>query len=82
MTNSIHTQEMLALRSWLKEERELRNLSMRSLAERMEKPHSYVQKVEQGERRLDTVEYVWYCQTLGIDPKIGINLIQDAIKKE
>lgn len=82
MTNSIHTQEMLALRSWLKEERELRNLSMRSLAERMEKPHSYVQKVEQGERRLDTVEYVWYCQTLGIDPKIGIALIQDAIKKE
>lgn len=82
MTNSIHTQEMLALRSWLKEERELRNLSMRSLAERMEKPHSYVQKVEQGERRLDTVEYVWYCQTLGIDPKIGITLIQDAIKKE
>jgi len=79
MTNSIYTNEMLALRSWLKQEREARNLSMRALAERMEKPHSFIQKVEQGERRLDVVEYVWYCHTLGIDPQIGVQLIQNEI---
>lgn len=80
MTTSIHTDEMLALRSWLKSERETRNLSMRALAERMDKPHSYIQKVEQGERRLDVVEYVWYCQALDINPQIGLTFIQDAIK--
>ena len=82
MTNSIYTNEMLALRSWLKQEREARNLSMRALAERMEKPHSFIQKVEQGERRLDVVEYVWYCHTLGIDPQIGVELIQNEILNE
>lgn len=82
MTNSIYTNEMLALRSWLKQEREARNLSMRALAERMEKPHSFIQKVEQGERRLDVVEYVWYCHTLGIDPQIGLELIQNELPKD
>ena len=56
MTNSIYTDEMRTLIHWLKRERKLQNLSMRALAERMGKPHSYIQKVEQGERRLDVVE--------------------------
>ena len=79
MTTSINTQEMQALTKWLKQVRESQQLSMRALAERMDKPHSYVQKVEQGERRLDVVEYVWYCHTLGINPKDGLDLIQQAI---
>lgn len=82
MTNSIYTNEMLALRSWLKQEREAQNLSMRALAERMDKPHSFIQKVEQGERRLDVVEYVWYCHTLGIDPQIGLELIENEVPKK
>ena len=79
MTNSIYTDEMRTLIHWLKSERKLRHLSMRSLAERMDKPHSYIQKVEQGERRLDIVEYFWYCNTLGINPQTGLDLIQEAI---
>lgn len=79
MTSSINTQEMLALTQWLKSMREEQHLSMRTLAERMEKPHSYIQKVEQGERRLDVVEYVWYCRTLGVNPYQGIDLIQKII---
>lgn len=55
---------MQALTKWLKQERELQQLSMRALAERMDKPHLYIPKVEQGERRLDVVEYVWYCRSL------------------
>jgi hypothetical protein len=45
----------------------------------MDKPHSYVQKVEQGERRLDVVEYVWYCRILGIIPEEGLEQIRQAI---
>ncbi|MFX7110134.1 helix-turn-helix transcriptional regulator, partial [Acinetobacter baumannii] len=55
MTASINTPEMQALTKWLKQMREEQHLTMRALAERMGKPHSYVQKVEQGERRLDVV---------------------------
>ncbi len=79
MTYSIYTQEMLALCGWLKAERERSTLSMRGLADRLGKPHSYVQKVEQGERRLDVVEYVWYCQALRSDPATGLLLIAKEV---
>lgn len=72
MTYSINTPEMAALLGWLKGERERKGLAMRDLADRLGKPHSYVQKVEQGERRLDVVEYVWYCEALDINPIQGI----------
>ncbi|MCU4337558.1 MULTISPECIES: helix-turn-helix domain-containing protein [Acinetobacter] len=86
MTSSIHTKEMNILCHWLKSQRKVQKLTMRELAIRMEKPHSYVQKVEQGERRLDVVEYIWYCNALRVDPQTGIHLIleniQFSVKKE
>ena len=81
MTDSIYTNEMQTLIQWLKSERKKQNLSMRALAESMGKPHSYIQKVEQGERRLDVVEYVWYCNTLEINPQTGLDLIQQAVNQ-
>lgn len=81
MTDSIYTNEMQTLIQWLKSERKKQNLSMRALAERMGKPHSYIQKVEQGERRLDVVEYVWYCNTLEINPQTGLDLIQQTVNQ-
>ena len=75
MTRSINTDEMLALQDWLKNQRKSQNLTMQSLATRMARPNSFVAKVEQGERRLDVVEFVWYCTALGIDPHTGIDLI-------
>ena len=79
MTASIYTKEVEALTNWLKQARQDQNLSMRALAERMDKPHSFVQKVEQGERRLDVVEYVWYCRKLGVDPQDGLILIEQVL---
>jgi transcriptional regulator with XRE-family HTH domain len=81
MTDSIYTNEMQTLIQWLKSERKKQNLSMRALAESMGKPHSYIQKVEQGERRLDVVEYVWYCNTLQINPQTGLDLIQQTVNQ-
>ena len=75
MTKSIHTDEMIALRNWLKNQRKAQKITMRTLAERMERPHSFVQRVEEGDRRLDLVEYVWYCSALGINPQTGLDLV-------
>ena len=55
---------------------------MRELSERLDKPHSYVQKVEQGERRLDVVEYIWYCTALKIDPHTGVQLVLAIVKDQ
>ena len=49
---------------------------MRALAERLERPHSFVQKIEQGERRLDVIEYIAYCRALDVLPEHGINLLR------
>lgn len=52
---------------------------MRELGERLGVPHSFVQKTEILERRLDVVEYIAYCQALGLEPEEGIKLM---LKKE
>jgi transcriptional regulator with XRE-family HTH domain len=75
MTYSINSPEMTILLDWLKAARENKGLTMRDLSARLGKPHSYVQKVEQGERRLDVVEFVWYCEALELNPVQGIKLL-------
>lgn len=75
MTKSIYSPEMIAVRSWLREKRLEQSLTMRQLAERLGRPHSFVQRVEEGDRRLDVVEFVWYCQALGIEPMLGLQII-------
>lgn len=48
---------------------------MRQAGELLGKPHSFVGKTEIGQRRLDVVEFVWYCRCLGFDPVEGLNEI-------
>lgn len=75
MTYSINTGEMQALLLWLKDARKSKKVSMRTLGAELGQPHSFVQKVESGERRLDVVEFVWYCRALGIDAHAGLDQI-------
>lgn len=77
MTKSIHSPEMQALINWLRDTREVQGVSMREMGERIGRPHSFVQKVEVGERRLDVVEFIWYCEALGVQPQTGMNIIQE-----
>ena len=79
MTRSIYTDEMLALQDWLKSQRKSQKLTMHNLATRMARPHSFIYKVEQGERRLDVIEYIWYCIALNIDPRVGIEVVLDHV---
>ena len=49
---------------------------MRSLAEVLGTPHSFVGKIENQERRLDVVEFIRYCQALEIDPIEGVTILK------
>lgn len=73
MKKAISSPQYSDLIDWLKESRLTLGLSLRDLAERLDEPHSFVQKVETLERRLDVFEYVEYCNALGLDPKSGID---------
>lgn len=72
MYKSLNSPQNLKLLAWLKQQRCEQNLTMRDLAERLEVPHSFVGKVEQGERRLDVVEFIQYCEALSVSPCDGI----------
>jgi len=44
-------------------------LNQRELAKRLGREHSFVSRIELGERRLDVVEFFWVCRACGCDPQ-------------
>jgi len=68
MKKSVHTPEYESLKSELRASRTKAGLSQRDLAARLKVPHSWVAKVESGERRIDLVEFCWFVAACGLDP--------------
>jgi len=75
MKKTIYSDKQEKLLAWLKEQRLAQGLTMRELADRLDCPHSFVGKVEQGERRLDVIEFIKYCEALKANPANVIKLI-------
>jgi transcriptional regulator with XRE-family HTH domain len=75
MQKTITSSKYSDLIHWLKQTREDQSISMRELARRLDEPHSFVQKVEIMERRLDVFEYTLYCKALGVDPIRGLKIL-------
>jgi len=82
MKKSVHTPEYASLRSELRGAREKAGLSQRELATRLKVPHSWVAKVETGERRIDFVEFCWFVSACGLDAiSISEKLVRQIISK-
>jgi transcriptional regulator with XRE-family HTH domain len=73
MQKSVHTKEYKALRAELRAIREKAGLSQRELATKLRVPHSWVAKVEAGERRIDVVELAWFLNACGQDAAAAIS---------
>jgi transcriptional regulator with XRE-family HTH domain len=43
-------------------------VTQRELARRLDRAHSYVSRIEKGDRRLDLPEFIQWCEALGADP--------------
>ena len=71
MGKSIYTAEYDALRSELRAARDSAGLSQRALASRLGVPHSWVAKVESGERRIDLLEFLRFMTACDADP-VGV----------
>jgi transcriptional regulator with XRE-family HTH domain len=52
----------------LAETRNEAGLTQRDLALRLKRPHSYVAKIEGGERRIDVIEFIELARALRTDP--------------
>jgi transcriptional regulator with XRE-family HTH domain len=44
-------------------------LTQRELAARLKRPHSFVGRIEAGERRVDVVEFIEIAMVLEVDPE-------------
>lgn len=67
MEKSIHAKEYEAVKAALVKMRKDSGLTHRALAERLGREHSFVWRVENGERRVDLLEFYWICEALGQD---------------
>jgi len=75
VNKTIYTDEYRALSIWLRQQRRLRGFTMRQLAKSLGVHHSWIGRVEQGERRLDMVEFVSLCREIGCDAREGLDLV-------
>ena len=74
---SIYDSEQVCLREWLVQKRHDAELTQRELAEKLQVVHSLVGKVEKGERRLDVIEFITYCNCIKADPCELLRSIQN-----
>ncbi len=74
--------EHAPLRALLVEMRQAAGLTQRGLAKRLGREHSFVARLEQGERRLDVVEFLWVCRACGASPTTVIRDLVRRINKE
>lgn len=65
MQKSIHSPEYQHVLTTLVAMRKQAGLTQRDLAVKLGREHSFVWRIETGERRLDLVEFHWVCQALG-----------------
>jgi hypothetical protein len=68
MRKSLGTPEYRRLLSELRNARQAAGLTQRELGQRLKVPHSWVAKVESGERRIDLVEFGWFIEACDADP--------------
>lgn len=56
-------------------------LTQETLAKYLQKPQSFVAKYENGERRLDVVEFLIIARKIGVDPAVLLGKIEQQISE-
>ena len=78
MSRTLRSPLHLALMKVLRETRLEAGLTQADLAKRMDRPQSFVAKIEVGERQLGVVEFVGYAEALGVGPGDLIERVRSA----
>jgi transcriptional regulator with XRE-family HTH domain len=71
MRKSVTSNEYRGVRDELRRMRIEAGLTQRELAARMGREQSFIWRLEQGERRLDVLEFFWVCRALGMDAPLA-----------
>jgi transcriptional regulator with XRE-family HTH domain len=62
--------EYAHLGQWLKEQREKAGVGLREAARRLDRPPSYIYRIESGKQRLDLLHFADMVRVLGIEPSL------------
>lgn len=73
---SIYSEQYQLVIRTLKEARMKQNITQEKLAQALQRPQSFIAKVESGERRLDVVEFVHIARLLSLNPETVIKKIK------
>lgn len=79
MSRTLRSPLHLALMKVLREARLEAGLTQADLAKRMDRPQSFVAKIEVGERQLGVLEFVGYAKALGVGPGELIERVRSAV---
>jgi len=74
-------QNHLKLVAWLKRSRLEKGMTMRELGNRLNKPFQYISKIERAQQNLHIEDYVKYCNALGVDMGIGLDILSRSNAK-
>jgi transcriptional regulator with XRE-family HTH domain len=77
MGKHLRTARHKALIVALKAARETAGVTQRELARRLDRAHSFVGKIESGERQLNVLEFCEYADAIGTDATV---LIREVLK--
>ena len=77
MAQSTHHSDYQALLEVLRLLRQEAGVTQVVLADRLENTQTFVSKVERGERRLDLVEFVEWCEALELQPQAAFQAFLD-----
>jgi DNA-binding XRE family transcriptional regulator len=75
---TVHHPRYLALRTHMKALRRSAGLTQATLADRLKIDQSHVSKIERGDRYVDVLLYVDWCQACGLHPEETIVALSTA----
>lgn len=78
MQKSLRTPRQRLLQSLLVNARKSKGMTQADLAEALNKPQSFVAKVENGERRIDVIEFIDIAAALGVSTADILGKIEPA----
>jgi hypothetical protein len=79
MKSSPYSSHYEKLRIWLKKQRDASGLTLREASLVMGRHHSVLGKMEQDRRKIEVLEFVRYCQVLGVDPHEGLDILIESL---
>lgn len=78
MTASVYSGRYNLLRSLLIQHRQDSGMTQAELAQKLNRPQSFVSKYETGERRIDVVELLEICDAVGFDARDLLAKLMEA----